>query len=85
MSKSKKRKNKKETSKKLAIAILVVALIDIQLTYILAFMGMEIAETLSVAIVTEIISVFSVYSIKAYLGKKAEEDMRYKEENNGPY
>lgn len=79
----KRRKKKVETSKKMAITILVVALIDIQLTYVLAFMGMEIAETLSVTIVTEIVSVFLIYCLKAYFGKKAEVESKKENEDDG--
>jgi hypothetical protein len=59
--------------------ILIVALIDIQLTYILAFLGKEIAETLAITLVTEVVAVFGTYSIKAYLGKRNEEKTRLEE------
>lgn len=77
----KKKLTKKEYSKKATTIILAFAIIDVQLSYILAFIGMaEIAETLSVAMVTEIIGVFGGYLIKAYLGKKNEEKNRILEE-----
>ena len=63
----------------MAAIILGVALVDVQLTYILAFLGKEIAETLSITLVTEIIAVFGIYCVKAYLGKKGEEATRIKE------
>lgn len=72
--------------------ILIVALIDIQLTYVLAFLGMgDIAETLSITLVTEVVAVFITYCLKAYFGKKAEVDSEIeklqieKENNDGPY
>lgn len=74
-----KKKTKKEFSKRMATIILSVALVDVQLTYILAFLNKEIAETLSVTLVTEIIAVFGIYCWKAYLGKKGEENTRLKE------
>lgn len=64
----------------MATIILVVAIYDIQLTYVLAFLGMsDVAETLSITLVTEIVAVFITYCLKAYFGKKAEEDTRLKE------
>lgn len=74
-----KRKTKNEFSKKLALFVLICAEIEILLTYILAFIGMpEIAETVAVALVTEVIGVYGLYALKAYLGKKAEEELKYK-------
>lgn len=56
--------------------LLTFGLIDLQLSYILAFIGREqIAETLSVAVVTEIIGVSAVYMIRAYLDTKSEKAM----------
>lgn len=79
----KKRITKQTYSKRATTIILAVALCDIQLTYVLAFMGLEIAETLAVALVTEVIGVFATYSIKAYLGKKQEEETKItREERN---
>lgn len=64
----------------MATIILVVAICDIQLTYVLAFLGMsDVAETLSITLVTEIVAVFITYCLKAYFGKKAEEETRLKE------
>ncbi len=53
-------------SKVLTGIILSVAVVDLQLSYILAFMGKEIAETLSVAIVTEIVAVVLGYFMKSF-------------------
>ena len=74
-----KKTTKKEYSKRITTVILVVALVDIQLTYILAFLGKEIAETLAVTLVTEVVAVFGTYCIKAYLGKRNEERIRLEE------
>ena len=74
-----KKKNKKEFSKRMATVILAIALVDVQLTYILAFLNKEIAETLSVTLVTEIIGIYGIYCWKAYLGEKGEENTRLKE------
>ena len=53
-------------TKKAVFAILVVALVDLQLSYILAFMGKEqIAETLSSTIADTIIGVMLGYFLKA--------------------
>lgn len=64
----------------MATVILAVAICDVQLTYLLAFLGMgDTAETLSITLVTEIVAVFITYCLKAYFGKKAEEETRLKE------
>ncbi len=73
------RKPKLQMSKVLTGIILFVALIDLQLSYILAFMGKEIAETLSVAIVTEIVAVILGYFIKSF--NETREEKRMKLEN----
>lgn len=53
-------------SKKAVTAILVVALVDLQLSYVLAFLGKEqIAETLSSEIASVIIGVILGYFMKA--------------------
>lgn len=63
-----------ETFTKLWVTILlIVAVIDLQLSYVLALLNRsEIAETLSVAIVTEIIGVIAVYMIKSFLETSSE-------------
>ena len=55
------------TFTKIAVtAILVISLIDLQLSYILAFMGREqIAETLSTSIVEMVVGVMLGYFFKA--------------------
>lgn len=80
MKKKKRRKNKTQFSKRATSIILGVALFDIQLTYVLAFMGYtDIAETLSVALVTEVIAVLGEYIARAHFGKKAEEENKLEE------
>ncbi len=77
--KKRKRKKKENTkiltfTKRWVAILLVVAMIDIQLPFIMAFMGYsEIAETLAVTIVTEIIGVSSAYMCKAFFETKHEE------------
>lgn len=73
----KKRPKIFETFTKLWVSIvLICAVIDLQLSYILAFLGREnIAETLSVAVVTEVIGVLAVYMIRAYFDTKSEKKM----------
>lgn len=64
-------KNAQTFSKRWTNIILSVALLDIQAVFLLAFLGKEnIAETLGVALVTEIIGVFLTYSVKALFENK---------------
>ena len=67
-------------TKKAVFAILVVSLIDLQLSYILAFMGREqIAESLSTTIASTIIGVMIGYFMKALFEtffEKREERLR---------
>ena len=65
-------------------SIMYVALIDLQLTYILAFLGKEqIAESLSSDICTVIVGVGLGYFMKAYLETKQEEKMKREDMNGG--
>lgn len=65
-------------TKKIMSIIVVIALIDLQLPFILAFLGREqIAETLGGLIVTEIIAVFLVYCAKSFFETKEEEKIKY--------
>lgn len=80
---NKKKRKKKfkiafETYTKSLVAIIIfVCLIDLQLTYVLAFVGKEqIAETLSVQICITILGVALVYMIRAFLDT-------YSEKKNG--
>lgn len=60
-------------TKALVGIITIVALIDLQLSYILAFMDkIQIAESLSTQICTTILGVAFVYMIRAYFDTRAE-------------
>lgn len=72
----KNKKKKYQMSKVLTAFILIVAIVDLQLSYALAFMEKEIAETLSVAIVTEIVAVVLGYFIKSFNETKEAERIR---------
>ena len=68
--------NKKERttfSKRATMVILFVALLDLQICIL------KNLETIAVTLITEIIGVFLVYSIKAYYGKREEERTRLEE------
>lgn len=69
---------KKKTFSKLAVKwILIVALFDLQLSYVLAFLGRDqIAETLSITVVTEIIAVMLGYFLKSFNETREEEKVR---------
>lgn len=82
----KKRKKKAGRSsfstftKKWVSQLMYVAMFDIQLSYLLAFLGKEqIAETLSITVVTEIIGVMAVYFAKSFLETKEQEKIRIQE------
>lgn len=84
--KSKKRNVKLfETFTKSWVTILMIfAIIDLQLTYVLAFLGKDqIAETLSVAVVTEIIGVMMVYIARAYFDTATESKHKLEREKLG--
>ena len=72
----------------MVILILVVALIDLQLSYILAFFGKDqIAESLSSTIAETIIGVMFAYSLKALFEtffEKREERLNKKLEEKEP-
>lgn len=71
----------KTYTKKALTCILTISLIDLQLPFVLAFLGRdEIAETLGGLIVTEIIGVFLVYCAKSYFETKESERVRLIEE-----
>lgn len=83
----KKRGYKKwlETYTKRAVAIILAAsLIDLQLSYVLAFMGqVQIAESLSSTIASTVVGVMLGYFLKALFEtffEKREERLRRKEE-----
>lgn len=61
-------------TKKMIKAIVIVALIDMQLPFALAFLGREqIAEELGKVIVVEIVGVTLVYCLKSFLETREEE------------
>ncbi|WMI80341.1 hypothetical protein [Anaerotignum sp. MB30-C6] len=71
------KRRKKTFSKKAVQGILYIALFDLQLSYLLAFLGREqIAETLSITVVTEVIAVILGYFLKAYFETREEEKVR---------
>ena len=74
--KAKKRKKpEKLTFSKWAVIVIgIVAVIDLNICIFLD------REAIAISLITEIIGVFLTYSIKAYFGKKAEEETRLKEE-----
>ncbi len=75
-----KRSNFKTFSKLWVSRLMYIAVIDIQLSYVLAFMGKDqIAETLSITVVTEIIGVMAVYFAKSFLETKEQERIRLQE------
>ena len=77
-------------TKKMMNKIIFVDLLDLQIPFILAFLGKEqIAETLGITIVTEIIGVFFVYCTKSFFETReaekvrlAEEELKAKEEDS---
>ncbi|WP_304509267.1 hypothetical protein [Anaerotignum sp.] len=71
------RKKKATFSKKAVEWILITALFDLQLSYLLAFLGREqIAETLSITVVTSVIAVMLGYFMKSFKETKEEEKVR---------
>ena len=78
----------KTFSKKAVVSILVVSLADLQLSYILAFMGKEqIAESLSSTIATVIVGVMIGYFMKALFEtffEKREERLNKKLNDSDP-
>jgi len=71
-------REKKNTFSKRAVRwLLVIAVFDLQLSYFLAFLGRDqIAETLSITVVTEIIGVMLGYFLKSYKETKERENVR---------
>ncbi len=69
-------------TKRIVAIILVVALIDMQFPFILAFLGnQQIAEELGKVIVVEIIGVTLVYCLKSFFETREEENNKLKREN----
>lgn len=74
--------NKRTFTKRMMKAILYVALVDLQFSYVLAFLGKEqIAEQLSGDICHTIIGVCLGYFMKSYFETKEEE--RNKRQDGG--
>lgn len=74
---TKKRFNKKTFTKKAVKVILFLALVDLQLSYILAFLGREqIAETLSGDICNVIIGTILGYLAKSFFETREEERIK---------
>ena len=70
----KKRFSKMTFSKRIVIFILLASVVDLQLCIF------NVLETLGISLITEILGVVLIYSVKAYYGKKEEEKTRLKEE-----
>lgn len=76
----KKSINKNTFTKKAVKIILGFAILDLQLSYLLALLGREqIAETLSITIVTEIVGVMLGYFMKSFFETKEEKKMEMEE------
>lgn len=72
-----RRKTKTQYTKGAVTAILVVALFDLQMPYVLAFLGREnTLEELSKVILVNIIVVFFIYCLKSYFETKEEHKER---------
>lgn len=75
--------NKQTFTKQAVRAILVVALFDLQLTYVLAFLGRtQIAETLSGDICHVIIGTMLGYLAKAFFETREEELIKLEKEES---
>lgn len=63
----KDKKKVRQYTKKWVDIILTVSLLDVQFCFVLAFLGKDqIAETLGIAIITEIVAIGLGYMLKAY-------------------
>lgn len=83
MKKRKKVVKKIQYTKKAMTGILVVALIDMQLPFLLAFLGREqIAEELGKVIALEIVGCFLVYCLKSFFETKEENKGDYRNDDN---
>ena len=80
-----KRSNFKTFTKKWVEKLMWIAVIDLQLSYLLAFLGREqIAEELSRTIVVEIIGVMLGYFGKSYFETREAEKIRLQEDEVAP-
>lgn len=77
-----KKKNKTVTFTKTAVKwILVLSLLDLQLSYILAFLGrVEIAEDLSRTVATAVIGVMLGYFMKSFFETREEKKLEFEKE-----
>lgn len=83
---AKTRFNKKTYTKKAVRWILFIALFDLQITYLLAFLGKEqIAESLSGDICTVIIGTILGYLAKSFFETNAEEKLKAEKTNNSEW
>lgn len=77
------RRKRNTYTKKLVKWILAISMIDLQLSYLLAFLGRtEIAENLSMTVVTAIIGTVITYCIKSFKETKEAEKLRFDRETN---
>lgn len=77
------RRRKNTYTKKLVKWILAISMIDLQLSYVLAFLGKtEIAENLSMTVVTAIVGTVVTYCIKSFKETKEAEKLRFDRETN---
>ena len=77
------RRKRKTYTKKLVKWILAISIFDLQLSYVLAFLGKtEIAENLSMTVVTAIIGTVITYCIKSFKETKEAEKLRFDRETN---
>lgn len=76
------RKKKTATFTKTAVKwILVLSLLDLQLSYILAFLGrVEIAEDLSSTVATAVIGVMLGYFMKSFFETREEKKLEFEKE-----
>lgn len=76
-----KRRTKKTFTKIAVKWILILSLLDLQLSYVLAFLGREeIAEDLSSTVATAIIGVMLGYFLKSFFETREEEKNKLEQE-----
>lgn len=81
MKRTKINTSKNTFTKKMVKFLIAVAIIDLQLTYILAFLGSpETLQDTSGKLVTEILGVVLVYCVKSFFETREEEKIRIEEE-----
>lgn len=75
-------KQKQTFSKRMVAIIIGFGILDIQLAYVLALLDKQVPETLTVAIVTEIVGVALGYFIKSFRETREEENMKFKRDRD---